>query len=555
MEGIETMEDDLRGHVIELYFGDFAPLKQRRFARRGKTSFATILGECMAGLPVSYRVDNDDVDAVDTNLLSDESSYYDALELIAEATICTIRQYAGVIEVVNPLAVRQTVPQRISKIYGDNNSRSTGKIINTITYKLKIPPTKTAEGVTDALKPTNIIRVGDYEYFETIPDASKTMYTSHPGVILATRKQDRVMWSYGSVVLPIRSGDYPESLLTETSEVLLTLDGEPFSPRTYTPPMTISASYRGGPVLGGEGAQDIIDESNRMCDEYGIYLRIALMVELVDSSDTVVAFLAPVDVHDAPSGDGNERYTERGEWAYKWITEWPSPWVKQRAGTIHMYVPGVGAGEGQCLRQRGLWDEQPKRTQGLQVSSPTLADIGDSSVRVRVTVYKGARLCATSDRGVFSTTSKFPQSLIHLIAKSRAYALLLDKVTISQPAMYADDNGVRYDVTAYLSNEITESVTYDTRVAGVNDIPAWAYNGSDVYLGFLPARLFESLYPIYGVRGKEYSLRIKGAPDGNYYTYDGDKSIQVGYNVDIYGNRTEINLQSISDDTYNGQEV
>lgn len=135
------------------------------------------------------------------------------------------------------------------------------------------------------------------------------------------------------------------------------------------------------------------------------------------------------------------------------------------------------------------------------------------------------------------------------------YALLIDKVTINQPIMYSDDKDARYEVTAYLSDEVTESVTYDTRVAGVADIPAWSYKGSAPYHGMTPLRLFDALYPVYGVRGKEYALRIAGTPRGCYYDYDGDTVILCGYTADLYADRTNLHLQTISSEDYHGEEV
>ena len=157
----------------------------------------------------------------------------------------------------------------------------------------------------------------------------------------------------------------------------------------------------------------------------------------------------------------------------------------------------------------------------------------------------------TSDAAVQGLAAQFVSGLVGSVG----YALLIDKVTINQPIMYSDDKEARYEVTAYLSDEVTESVTYDTRVAGVADIPAWAYNGSAPYHGMTPLLLFDALYPVYGERGKEYALRIAGSPRGCYYDYDDDRAILIGYTADLYADRTNLHLQTISSEDYHGEEV
>ena len=187
--------------------------------------------------------------------------------------------------------------------------------------------------------------------------------------------------------------------------------------------------------------------------------------------------------------------------------------------------------------------------------------VGDER-RIRVTVYRRTRAILTNPDGylvVGSTSDAAVQGLaaqfVSGLVGSVGYALLIDKVTINQPIMYSDDKEARYEVTAYLSDEVTESVTYDTRVAGVADIPAWAYNGSAPYHGMTPLRLFDALYPVYGVRGKEYALRVAGVPSGCYYDYDGDTVILIGYTADLYADRTNLHLQTISSEDYHGEEV
>ena len=187
--------------------------------------------------------------------------------------------------------------------------------------------------------------------------------------------------------------------------------------------------------------------------------------------------------------------------------------------------------------------------------------VGDDR-RIRVTVYRRTKAILTNPDGYLVVGGTSEAAILDLSAlfvsglvASVGYALLIDKVTINQPIMYSDDKEARYEVTAYLSDEVTESVTYDTRVAGVADIPAWAYKGGTPYHGMTPLRLFDALYPVYGVRGKEYALRIAGTPLGCYYDYDGDRVILCGYTADLYADRTNLHLQSISSEEYHGEEV
>lgn len=550
MEGIEVQEDDLRGHVIELYFGDFAPLKQRRFARRGVMSFSGILSEAVAGLPLTYTVANKEVDGVDTSLLEQECSYYDALELVAEAAVCTIRQADGVIELTDPLTVRAGKSTHIGKIYGDNNVTATGRVINTITYKLQIPKSEDKEGVVDALKPSSVMSNGEVEYYIAHPTEGQTRYKSHPGSILATRTKGRAMWRYGSQVIPHRKGvrlqgDAKTSYLSGDGGEILTLEGEPIDTGSNVP-ITVGMSLRGGAVLGTEEEQKVAEELNTSATEVGLHLGVELSIQLIDGDGYVLASVAPV-----PSAVTGAKFKEVPDGSYSWD-------YSNKSHRVHLYRPGVGIGTGAGLSGAGAYGGGT--TAGIEVERPKMS-AGDER-RIRVTVYRRTRAIltnpdgylvagGTSDGAILSLSALFVSGLV----ASVGYALLIDKVTINQPIMYSDDKEVRYEVTAYLSDEVTESVTYDTRVAGVADIPAWAYKGGAPYHGMTPLRLFDALYPVYGERGKEYALRIAGQPRGCYYDYDGDKAILCGYTADLYADRTNLHLQTISSEDYHGEEV
>lgn len=550
MEGIEVREDDLKGHVMELYFGDFAPLKQRRFARRGVMSFAGILSEAVAGLPLTYTVANKEVDGVDTSLLEQECSYYDALELVAEAAVCTIRQADGVIELTDPLTVRAGKSTHIGKIYGDNNVTATGRVINTITYKLQIPNGEDKEGVVDALKPSSVMSNGEVEYYIAHPTEGQTRYKSHPGSILATRTKGRAMWRYGSEVISHRKGvrlqgDDQTSYLSGDGGEILTLEGEPIDTGSNVP-ITVGMSLRGGAVLGTEEEQTAAEELNTSATEVGLHLGVELSIQLIDGDGYVLASVAPV-----PSAVTGAKFKEVPDGSYRWD-------YSNKSHRVHLYRPGVGIGTGAGLSGAGAYGGGT--TAGIEVERPKMS-AGDER-RIRVTVYRRTRAILTNPDGYLVVGGTSEAAILSLAAQfvsglvgSVGYALLIDKVTINQPIMYSDDKEARYEVTAYLSDEVTESVTYDTRVAGVADIPAWAYNGSAPYHGMTPLRLFDALYPVYGVRGKEYALRVAGVPSGCYYDYDGDTVILIGYTADLYADRTNLHLQTISSEEYHGEEV
>lgn len=550
MEGIEVREDDLKGHVIELYFGDFAPLKQRRFARRGVMSFAGILSEVVAGLPLTYTVANKDVDGVDTSLLEQECSYYDALELVAEAAVCTIRQADGVIELTDPLTVRGGKSTHIGKIYGDNNVTATGRVINTITYKLQIPKGEDKEGVVDALKPSSVMTNGEVEYYIAHPTDGQTRYKSHPGSILATRTKGRAMWRYGSQVIPHRKGvrlqgDAQTSYLSGDGGEILTLEGEPLDTGSNVP-ITVGMSLRGGAVLGTEEEQTAAEELNTSATEVGLHLGVELSIQLIDGDGYVLASVAPV--RSAVTG---AKFKEVPDGSYRWD-------YSNKSHRVYLYRPGVGIGTGAALSGAGAYGGGS--TAGIEVERPRMS-AGDER-RIRVTVYRRTKAILTNPDGYLVAGGTSEAAILDLSAlfvsglvASVGYALLIDKVTINQPIMYSDDKEARYEVTAYLSDEVTESVTYDTRVAGVADIPAWAYNGSAPYHGMMPLRLFDAIYPVYGVRGKEYALRVAGQPRGCYYDYDGDTAILCGYTADLYADRTNLHLQTISSEEYHGEEV
>ena len=550
MEGIEVQEDDLRGHVMELYFGDFAPLKQRRFARRGVMSFAGILSEAVAGLPLTYTVANKEVDGVDTSLLEQECSYYDALELVAEAAVCTIRQADGVIELTDPLTVRAGKSTHIGKIYGDNNVTATGRVINTITYKLQIPKSEDKEGVVDALKPSSVMSNGEVEYYIAHPTEGQTRYKSHPGSILATRTKGRAMWRYGSEVIPHRKGvrlqgDAQTSYLSGDGGEILTLEGEPIDTGSNVP-ITVGMSLRGGAVLGTDEEQTAAEELNTYATEVGLHLGVELSIQLIDGDGYVLASVAPVR-----SAVPGAKFKEVPDGSYRWD-------YSNKSHRVHLYRPGVGIGTGAGLSGAGAYGGGT--TAGIEVERPRMS-AGDER-RIRVTVYRRTRAILTNPDGYLvaggtseAAVSDLAALFVSGLIASVGYALLIDKVTINQPIMYSDDKEARYEVTAYLSDEVTESVTYDTRVAGVADIPAWAYKGSTPHHGMTPLRLFDALYPVYGERGKEYALRIAGQPRGCYYDYDRDKAILCGYTADLYADRTNLHLQSISSEDYNGEEV
>lgn len=551
MEGIEVREDDLRGHVMELYFGDFAPLKQRRFSRRGVMSFAGILSEAVAGLPLTYTVANKEVDGVDTSLLEQECSYYDALELVAEAAVCTIRQADGVIELTDPLTVRSGKSTHIGKIYGENNVTATGRVINTITYKLQIPKGEDKEGVVDALKPSSVMTNGEVEYYVAHPTDGQTRYKSHPGSILATRTKGRAMWRYGSQVVPYRKGSitaHPgtkgetaavKSYLKGDGSTILTLEGEPIDTGSNVP-ITVGMSLRGGAVLGTEEEQSVAEKLSSELELYGYHIGVELSIQLIDGVGKVLASVAPVR-----SAVPGAEYKEVPDGSYRWD-------YSNTSHRVTLYRPGAGNGSGQGLSGAGAY--AGGTSAGIEVDRPKMS-VGDDR-RIRVTTYRRVSVITTKQAGMLLGLGDDMVSMaVGLIMAKVGYALLIDKVTINQPIMYSDDKEARYEVTAYLSDEVTESVTYDTRVAGVADIPAWAYNGSVPYHGMTPLRLFDALYPVYGVRGKEYALRIAGSPRGCYYDYDGDTAILCGYTADLYADRTNLHLQTISSEDYNGEEV
>ena len=551
MEGIEVREDDLRGHVIELYFGDFAPLKQRRFARRGVMSFSGILSEAVAGLPLTYTVANKEVDGVDTSLLEQECSYYDALELVAEAAVCTIRQAGGVIELTDPLAVRAGVSTHIGKIYGDNNVTATGRVINTITYKLQIPRGEDKEGVVDALKPSTVMSNGEVEYYIAHPTDGQTRYKSHPGSILATRTKGRAMWRYGSQVVPYRKGsitarpgtkgetDAVKTYLKGDGSTILTLEGEPIDTGSNVP-ITVGMSLRGGAVLGTEEEQSAADKLSSELEQYGYYIGVELSIQLIDEAGKVLASVEPVR-----SAVPGAEYKEVPDGSYRWV-------YGNTSHRVTLYHPGAGTGSGQGLSGAGAYGGGTSA--GIEVERPRMSVKEER--RIRVTVYRRVSVITTKQAGLLiGLGDDMVAMAVGLMMASAGYALLIDKVTINQPIMYSDDKDARYEVTAYLSDEVTESITYDTRVAGVADIPAWAYKGGAPYHGMTPLRLFDALYPVYGVRGKEYALRVAGQPRGCYYDYDGDTAILIGYTADLYADRTNLHLQTISSEEYHGEEV
>lgn len=562
MEGIELQDDDAKGHVMELYFGDFAPLKQRRFARRGVLSIIQILSEAVNGLPVTYSIATDKVDAVDTALLDDDCTYYDALELVAEATLCTVTQMAGVVYLTNPLVVRSGHSAHIGKIYGDDNRSTTGRLINTITYHLEVPTGNSKDGGIDAITPRDVKRHWMIDYFEATPSPSQTRYTSHPGRILGIKKQGRAAWQYGSIISSPRIGqigsggesnlssaelDKIVSALRGTTAPLLVIDGDLIDAGSNVP-IKIAVALRGGAVTGYPEEQQELSEAASSLSISGakVMTGITLCVQLVNDSGAPVASLREI-VYNPGYTAGKADYLIKPLMRY----EWSADSVHHR---VHLYADGIGSGSQQAKEPYMYGSD--KWGDGLLVPRPTS---GYGGTRLRVTLYQGAsiKIAITEANGALMIDYLLSMAVLALLAcerKGLPYYLLADNVTIDQPVMNRDDKDVRYDVTAYLSKEVAEQVTYDTRVAGLPTIPAWGYKGKEPYQGFLPADLFGALYPIYGVRGVSRALRIHGAPAGYYYDYIGGSYIATGYTADLYADRTDIQLQTISDDDYDGQE-
>lgn len=566
MEGVELRDDHLKGHVVELYFGDFAPLKQRRFARRGVAPFTLLLSEAMQGLPVRYRIDTARVTAVDTSLLDDECSYYDMLELVAEATICTIRQLSGVIEITQPTyPLRQHPPVHISKLYGDDNVITSSPILNTITYRLAIPPSESKDGAVDTLTPKDVRRRGTIEYFRATPTDGQTRYKQHKGTILATRNVGHAMWRYGSEIISLIDREVkPADVTPGRWDTVLVMEGAPLSSGSNVP-LKVDLMIRGGAVLADENEQREM-ESALSQSELGklIYIGIALCIRLVDANGRRVASVKPIDA--TCTIDGPELPVK--EWAY----EWDKHDVNHK---VHLYRPGVGGGSGYGVPQReafvkGTMSSMKDETKfyndwglhgatGIPIPRP---NIDGGSYHLEVTVYNSPEILPVGFYGLAKETpgKRAAEELALLTmsayALSTQYALLVDSVTIDQPVMYSDDSDARYEVTAYLDNGVTESVTYDTRVAGVVDIPAWAYNGDEPYIGLVPLELFNNLYPVYGQRGKTYDLTLAGLTPADYYEYEqSDIAVLSGYEIDFYADHTRVHLESITPEEYDGEEV
>lgn len=455
------------------------------------------------------------------------------------------------IELTDPLTVRSGKSTHIGKIYGDNNVTATGRVINTITYKLQIPKGEDKEGVVDALKPSSVMTNGEVEYYIAHPKDGQTRYKSHPGSILATRNKGRAMWRYGSQVVPYRKGSITarpgtkgeteavKTYLKGDGSAILTLEGEPIDTGSNVP-ITVGMSLRGGAVLGTEEERTVAEKLSSELEQYGYHIGVELSIQLIDGEGKVLASVAPVR-----SAVPGSECGEVSDGSYHWV-------YGNTSHRVMLYRPGAGTGSGQGLSGAGAYGGGTSA--GIEVERPRMS-AGDDR-RIRVTVYRRVSVITTKQAGLLiGLGDDMVAMAVGLIMAQCGYALLIDKVTINQPIMYSDDKDARYEVTAYLSDEVTESVTYDTRVAGVADIPAWAYKGGTPRHGMTPLRLFNSLYPIYGVRGKEYALRIAGQPRGCYYDYDRDKAILIGYTADLYADRTNLHLQSISSEDYYGEEV
>lgn len=572
-EGVEIPETYRTLFVSELSFGDFAPLKLVKFRPRGIISISEILTRTVGGLGTPVKTDGAFLtseparEGLDTNLLGTDASLYDLLELVCMATVSTVRQW-GVVRFDNPLRVK--AGQDLTKIYGDDNALRTGRIYNTINYSLENPD-------TGDKAPVGEVRAVTGGSVQKTPETETVIwYERHLGrdmpIVEERRRPLEKRGEYVYTSSP-RSTDHTFKELTRAfGWAKADVDG--VNQMKYAVPLTYS------PVDGAQYLKDLDKvwslttwgalaasvESGTLhtvdAPPLHISAPMCFLYPFADKPDEgavdnmfYVTFPVQLIIKDA---DGVALFSYDGKaWQKGGSAAFRLAWRRGGLSTSFLDCENPDEELERAKKNDGKWVE-PK---GIDVNLPAGLVQG---CKATLNVYDrpGYAQVITFASTISSAQSYYVDYVLSHSKEPGGY--LLESLTLSQGETSEEDTSLT--VEAFISPEVTETLDYTTKVSTYDKVPAWIYWIGDIAIwNFKPYLrdtqhhwevVFESLYALYGVRGTELGLRIKGEPASQSYTYGGRTYLYAGGSYDVRRDRCDIELLEINTkDTWNGEKI
>lgn len=600
-EGVEFPEDNNNGHIVTLNFGDFAPLKLRRYTPEGILSLSSIISKTVAVLGVPVRTtlahlpDSPSKTYINTNVLGETSTLYDLLCLVGYATCSTVRQW-GAIEWVNPLRAREKQrPVHASKLFRGDGSSYVSKIHNTVNYELETAKASDlSAGVyrieSNALFNDMVIEdknVGKYR-FVSVSDRDHN-FKALRGQVLEWENKTNVEdedaepergWAVSLFRRrdyngPRKEGDghnqHDRLPVIEVVSDPLVFDGRDVHIEVEC---ALRTPYVGDMLSDTKVLEFAKTTATATAEDRkkrsGIPLwRLSADLLILDVEGNILAYYVDRLEKRKLSGSQSHRYYQVR------VKEWRE------------VAPGGYTPSGETAS--GTWVEPPffleyvnelgyneefnvnsdphikrKRTRGVDIPLPTIT----GAHRVQLNIW--AREKVTIDFP--NRTGDYIGAVGYKAIKQedeevnrgdlpewRRRLRLIRKVTISQKGGEG-----RFKVTAFLNDEVTEGIDYRTPLGTNESSKAYIYRKTEDG-GFAPVLrlskrphehvIIQSLYALYASRGVAYNVTIDKAPESLLYEITGSNLILTGYEYRVKQNRCDMNLQPINADTYGGEEI
>lgn len=577
-EGIELPIKGNEREFVTLSFGDFNPLKQRRFKRRGILEIAQIVNEAFSELGIGADKARYNLE-VDTNILEYDATYYDAIELCCEALICTATQVSGAIELVNPSDNLAGSSVIIDNYRGEHNSKATSKVINSIEFVLKDPPEigKTIS-IASEITPSSTLtqEVKDKEgkarivrWGASMPSKYETGFDTIDAQVLSVKFDDDTAYRNSLSISPVIDMSRSEAAtatapLSGKTGVIERLSSGALVDRTNYKRNDVIASFETLITTDRDSKTPLrlkIQTIGGLLEKHYLVFGDGKIVEKGADFTPVAVLTCGVDILD---DGGNIKYslgnvmgTPFGTFdaqevvGYKWDS---------LASSASIFIPAAGVGRhvGSNFYDAFLTVKPDGYEDGIALP-PIPTDIKFAKIRVRV--YSGleyvfCRFAPDPRGGVIYTllpNSTFTMSRIIITEVAQLkYYVGLESIGITQRRQKQPT-----EVVSYLDISTSEVAKYDSRildgVAGVSTYTKGVQNTTPPqYL-----RLFSTLYRMYGVRGWRHTVGARFTGLRNYFKLDksGSAYVQCGYSIDLVNNRIRVTLQPTNTDTYNGKRI
>lgn len=575
-EGVEVPKTHRTLFVSELNFGDFAPLKLVKFRQRGILSITDILARTVGKLGTPVKTDGAFLtseparEGLDTNLLGTDASLYDLLELVCMATVSTVRQW-GVVRFDNPLRVK--AGQDITKIYGDDNALRAGRVYNTIHYSLENPwkNRRAVPGEVRTITGMEEQEISDTEriYYRYLPEFYKEL------------ERDRPIERRGKYVFAdkTRSADHTFNELKNAFGWAKGTEDKGYDQMKYVVPLTYEPNIK---------AQYLTDLNEKWHSSDSVA---ADKSDILASVESGVLHTFPRTIHiSAPMRFMYPFAEEPDENAVSntfYVTFLAGLLLKDEDGEVlfsydgKAWKKGGGAYFNLAWRRGGLTNafldcEHPDKAlerakkndgkwlapEGLDVNIPVDLPEGCHAT-LNIHNVLGFASFLTFGTSISETEPYYYDYILTHWKEPGGY--FLESLSLSQDTG-AEDEEEALNVEAFVSPEVTENLDYTTKVSTYDKVPARIYYIGDLAVWDLKTYLrdeqhhwevvFGSLYALYGVRGTELGLRIKGEPVSQTYTYDGRTYFYVGGSYDVRRDRCDVELIELNTkDTWNGQSI